>query len=401
MRLLLADPLETEPLEELRVLGVEIVSRPDLTKETLPSALADVDILVVRGVEVDAAAISRAPKLNLIIRAGAGAGAVDLVAASERGIYVANCPARNAHAVAELVLGMIVAIDRRLVDAAVDLRGGRWEKGRYASAPGLYGKRIGIAGLGATGREVLARARAFGMVPHAWSRSLSQAKAGKLDVGYQSSIERLAAVSDVFTVHLPLTPQTRGIVGRGALEALPDGAIVVNAARAELFDVDALLELMPKKGLRVGLDVFPGEPGGVAANFTSALVSAGALGTPHIGASTVQAQRAIAEEVARIVRSFMTEEDVPNVVNICARSPARYTVVLRQLDKVGALANTLSVLKRHGINIEEISNVVFDGARAVCTKLRVHSRPSDACLKEIAAFEETLHVDVVSLPNLA
>ena len=123
--------------------------------------------------------------------------------------------------------------------------------------------------------------------------------------------------------------------------------------------------------------------------------------TPHVGASTEQAQRAIALETARIVRAFLTEEDVPNVVNICATSPARYAVVLRMLDKVGVLANTLSVLKRHGINIEEISNTVFEGAIATCTKLRVSGRPSDACVKEIGAFAEVLHVDVVPLPNLA
>ncbi len=392
--------METEPLDELRVLGVQIVPRPDLTKETLPGALADVDILVVRGTEVSAAAIARAPKLNLIIRAGAGTGAVDVVAASERGIYVANCPGRNAHAVAELVMGLILAADRRIVDAASDLRAGRWEKGKYAEAPGLYGRRIGVAGLGAVGREVLTRARSFGLTPTAWSRSLTQSRAARLEVGHAASIERLSATSDVLTVHLPLTAQTKGIVGRRALEALPEGAIVINAARAELFDVDALSELIPAKKLRVAFDVFPDEPGGNSAPFASGLVAAGAIGTPHIGASTVQAQRAVAQEIARIVRCFLTEEDVPNVVNI-ARSPARYAVVLRQLDKVGALANTLSVLKRHGINIEEISNTVFDGARAVCTKLRVQSRPSEACLQEIAAFEETLHVDVVSMPNLA
>jgi D-3-phosphoglycerate dehydrogenase len=124
-------------------------------------------------------------------------------------------------------------------------------------------------------------------------------------------------------------------------------------------------------------------------------------GTTHIGASTEQAQRAIGRETARIIRAFMTEETVPNVVNICATSPARYAIVVRMLDKVGVLANTLSVLKRHGINVEEVSNTVFEGALATCTKLRVSGRPSEACIKEIGAFEEILHVDVVSLPNLA
>lgn len=132
------------------------------------------------------------------------------------------------------------------------------------------------------------------------------------------------------------------------------------------------------------------------------MMNAGTVhGTPHIAASTEQAQRAIAMETARIIRSFLTEEDIPNVVNICATSPARYAVVLRMLDKVGVLANTLSVFKRHGINIEEISNTVFEGAIATCTKLRVTGRPNDACLREIRAFDEVLHVDVISLPNLA
>ncbi|HVY45952.1 MAG TPA: NAD(P)-dependent oxidoreductase [Minicystis sp.] len=402
MRLLIADKMETAALEELRVLGVEIVSRPELTKETLPGALDGVGILVVRSTEVTARAIEAGKQLNLIVRAGAGVNNVDVPAASARGIYVANCPGKNAIAVAELTMGLVVALDRRLVDATVDLRAGRWEKTKYAQAEGLFGKRIGIAGLGAIGREVLTRARAFGLEPYAWSRSLTPAKASKLDVGYARTLAELAARAQVFTIHLPLSPQTRGIVNRTVLESLPDGAIVVNTARSEVLDYAALEELVAKKRLRVGLDVFAGEPDRGGGAFESPLLGRGTVyGTPHIGASTEQAQRAIAAETARIVRSFLTEETVPHVVNICATSPARYVVVLRMLDKVGVLANTLSVLKRHGINIEEISNTVFEGAQATCSKLRVSGRPSDSCLKEIAAFAEVLHVDVVTLPNLA
>jgi D-3-phosphoglycerate dehydrogenase / 2-oxoglutarate reductase len=207
-------------------------------------------------------------------------------------------------------------------------------------------------------------------------------------------------------VHLPLTPQTRGIVSRGVLSALPDGAIFINCSRADVVDMDAFVDLAVKKGLRVGVDVFPDEPRDSPSAITSAsvkavLASPKLVATPHIGASTRQAQRAVAEDVARIVRCFLTEENVPNVVNVCVASPARYVLVIRQLDKVGALSNTLSVLKRHAINIEEISNTVFDGARATCTKLRVSGRPSEACLNEIGAFEEVLHVDVVPMPNRA
>ncbi len=402
MRLLLADPVDREPLEELRVLGVDVVSRFGMTKETLGDALGGVGILVVRGMDVTEEAISKGRELNLIVRAGGGSGNIDVEAASARGIYVANCPGRNASSVAELVMGLVLALDRRILAAHAELLAGRWEKEKYSGESGLDGRHIGIAGLGSTGREVVTRSRGFGMKVHVWSRSLTATKAQRHEVMYAPTLERLAAVSDVFSVHLPLLPQTRGIVSRQVLEALPQESIVINTARAELFDIPALLELAPKKGLRVGFDVFPDEPIEGSAAFSTPLAALpGCVLTPHLASTTRQAQRAIAEEVARVVRAFLTEENVPNVVNVCAASPARYVVVLRQLDKVGALANTLAVLKRHGINIEEISNTVFDGARAVCTKLRVSGRPSDACLKEIAAFEETLHVDVVPMPMKA
>jgi D-3-phosphoglycerate dehydrogenase len=416
MRLLVADIVDPLPLEELRLLNVEVVHDPSLTRETLADALAGgsgsgadggreaspVGILVVRDTDVTAQAIERASALNLVVRLGGGSAVVDVAAASARGIYVAHCPGQSAASVAELVFGLMVGLDRRIYEASADLRAGRWEHDRYAGESGLVGKRIGIVGLGAVGREVLVRARAFGLKPFAWSRSLTAARASKLEVGFAPSLERLAAQSDVLSVHLPLTPQTRGIVSRTVLEALPQGAIVLNTARAELVDVDALVELAPRKELRVGFDVFPSQPSEGSASFTAPLAGLPlAVCTPHLGSATRQAQRTLAEEVVHVVRSFLTEEDVPNVVNVCAASPARYVVVLRQLDKVGALANTLAVLKRHGINIEEISNTVFDGARAVCTKLRVSGRPSESCLREIAAFEETLHVDLIPMPNRA
>lgn len=402
MRLLIADKMDTHALEELKVLGIEIVSRPELTKETLPSALEGVGILVVRSTEVSAEAVAAGKQLNLIVRAGAGVNTIDVTSASARGIYVANCPGKNAIAVAELTMGLILSLDRRLADATAELRQGRWEKARYSAARGLLGQRIGIAGLGSIGIEVLQRARGFGLEPHAYSRSLTAARAHKMDVGYARTLEELASRSDIFTVHLPLKPQTRGAVNRAVLEALPDGAMIINTARSEVLDYAALDELIPKKGLRVGLDVFAGEPDKGSAAFEAPILKRGVVyGTPHIGASTEQSQRAIAQETARIIRAFLTEETVPNVVNICATSPARYAIVIRMLDKVGVLANTLSVLKRHGLNVEEISNTVFEGALATCSKLRVSGRPSDACIKEIGAFEEIFHVDAVALPNLA
>ena len=402
MRLLIADKLDLEPLAGLELLGVRVDYQPELSADQLAATVDDCAILVVRSTQVSAAAIANAPALSLIVRAGVGVSNIDVAAASRHGIYVANCPGRNAAAVAELTMALILALDRRLVDATQSLREGRWEKTSFQRARGIYGQRLGVAGVGAIGHLVIERARAFGMQVYAWSRSLTPTKARRLGVRHCLSLETLAANSDVITFHMPASAQTRKMVSRQVLEALPDGATLINTARAAIIDDEALRELIVKKGLRVGLDVFAQEPSSAGEPFDNSLLHSGLVyGTPHIAASTRQAQHAIASEVSEIVRAFLTEEEVPNVVNVCRNTPARYALVLRARDEVGVLANVLNVVKRHGLNIEEISNDVFNGAAAACTKLRVSGRPGEECLREIRAFVEVLHVDVVSLPSLA
>jgi D-3-phosphoglycerate dehydrogenase len=406
MRLLIADKLHPRAIEELRTLPLEVVYEPELTRETLEKNLKGVGVLVVRSTEVTAGAIEAAKQLNLIVRAGASYSTIDVRAASKRGIYVANCPGKNASAVTELVYGLMVALDRRVPDAVASLRAGKWERQEYGKAEGLYGKTLGIAGLGAIGREVMARARAFGLNVVAWSRSLTPARATELGIAYAPSIDELAAKSQILTLHLALVDRTRQILSRRAIGQLPDRAMLINTARADLVDNDALLEAVDKRGLRVGLDVYPEEPRG-SRTFASPDVfrtypSGGIVyGTPHIAAATDQAQLAIATETVRVIRSFLLEANVPNIVNVLASSAARFQLVIRMLDKVGTFANVLAVLKRHGINVEEVSNTVFEGGVAACAKLRLLQRPTEACLAEIKAFDEVLHVDLVTLPSLA
>lgn len=403
MRVLVADRLSEPSLDEMRALGVELAYEPELSSEELPARLDGVNVLIVRGTEVNKAAIDAGKALNLIVRAGAGVSNIDVATASERGIYVANCPGKNASGVAELTFALIGCLDRRIVDAVVGLREGKWEKNEFARAVGLRGRSIGILGLGHVGRAVLKLARAYELRPFAYSRSLTQARAHELEVTRVNSPLELAEQSDIFTVHLELNERTKKIVDRRVLERLPDGAFFINTARHELVDYDALLELIPKKNLRVGLDVLPGEPQSRSGSFSHPIFRSGLVyATPHIGASTDEAQIAIANETVRILRSFLTKGEVPNVVNISATSWARYQLVVRHVDKVGALANVLGVLKRHGINIQELDNTVFEGGKAACAKIRLDTRPSDACLSEIMAFDdEILHVDLVTLPNLA
>ena len=403
MRVLVADRLSQSSLDEMRTLGVEVSYEPELEAAELPARLPGINVLVVRGTEVNKAAFDAGSALNLVIRAGAGVKNIDVPTASERGIYVANCPGKNASAVAELTFALIGCLDRRIPDGVASLRAGRWEKNEFARAAGLKGRSLGLLGLGHIGRAVLKIAQAYELNCFAWSRSLTSAKAAELGVTRVNSPGELAKVSDIFSVHLDLTERTRGIVDKKLLAQLRQGAFFINTARDELVDYDALQELIVPKNLRVGLDVLPNEPQTRNSTYRHPILETGLVyAVPHIGASTDEAQIAIANETVRILRSFLTKGEVPNVVNIAESSWSRYQLVVRHVDQVGALANVLAVLKRHGINVQELDNTVFEGARAACAKIRLSSRPSDACLSEIMAFSgEVLHVDLVTLPNLA
>ena len=406
MRLLIADKLHSRAIEELRTLPVDVIYEPELTKESLQRRLPGVGILVVRSTEVTAAALDSAKQLNLIVRAGAAYDTIDVRAASKRGVYVANCPGKNASAVAELVFALMLSLDRRVPDAVASLRAGRWERQEYSKAEGLYGKTLGVAGLGHIGREVANRARTFGLNVVGWGRSLTQGRAAELGIAHAASIEELAGRCQILTLHLALNDRTRQVVSARVLSLLPDRAIVINTARADLVDHAALFEVVERRGLRAGLDVYPDEPRGtrtfMAPDMLRSYPSGGLVyGTPHIAAATDQAQLSIATEAVRVIRSFLLERTVPNVVNVSSSTASRFQLVIRMMDKVGTFANVLSVLKRHGINVEEVTNTVFEGGVAACAKLRLLSRPTEACLAEIKAFDEVLHVDLVTLPMLA
>jgi D-3-phosphoglycerate dehydrogenase / 2-oxoglutarate reductase len=313
-------------------------------------------------------------------------------------VYVANCPGKNSIAVAELVFALLLAIDRRVVENVADLRAGKWNKKEYGKANGLFGRTMGVAGLGSIGREVALRARAFGMEVVGWSRSLGAERARELGIERAATLGELAGRCDALSLHLPLSQDTRGLVGEEVLGRLRPGAILINTSRGELVDAAALRRAVLERGLRVGLDVFHQEPEGGSGAFADPIAQLpGVYGTHHIGASTEQAQEAIADETVRIVASFLSAGLVPNSVNVAARSPAKWQLIVRHLDRVGVLAQVLNVLKRHEINVEEMENTIFDGALAACCKIKVDSRPAPELLAEIRNPEEIIHVDLVEL----
>ena len=386
MRVLIADRFEQSGIDGLEAAGCEVTYQPDLTGAALVEALerSSAEVLVVRGTAVSAAALE-AGQLALVVRAGAGYNTIDVAAASRRGIYVSNCPGRNAVAVAELTFALVLALDRRLPDNVADLRVGRWNKKEYSKARGLFGRTIGLLGYGNIAAEVACRAAAFGMHVVVWSRRFASGAAA-VPVPYTAaaSPEELAAMSDVVSVHLALTPETRGFVGANILGRMRAGTSFINTARAEVVDQNALASAARERGIRVGLDVFANEPGASAADFTDPLVALpNVYGTHHIGGSTDQAQEAIAAETVRVISAYKTSGRVPHVVNLAEKTPATHRLIVRHRDRPGVLAHVFELLKTGHVNVQETENVIFDGAEAAVARISVDALPSDALIAEI------------------
>ena len=399
MQVLVADQFEQSGIDALRAAGCEVSFAPGLKDQGLADEVAALrpDVLVVRSTKVSQAVLAAGP-LKLVVRAGAGYNTIDVAAASRLGIYVANCPGKNSVAVAELAFGLICALDRRIADSVADLRAGTWNKAEYSKARGLHGRTLGLIGVGGIGREMIPRAKGFGMPVVAWSRSLTAAAAAALGVGLAASPEEVASLADVVSVHLALTPDTRGLLGAAFFEAMRDGAFFINTSRGEVVDEPALAAAIRTKGLRAGLDVFADEPATATGEFANELAGLpGVYGTPHIGASTDQAQDAIAAEAVRIVTVFKETGTVPNVVNLATQTPATSSIVVRHLDRPGILAHTLEVLSAAGINVQEMENIVFDGAVSAVARINVEGELGTPLLDAISAHEAVIDVTVIPL----
>lgn len=319
MRILFADEFPAKHLAEMEGRGHECELRPDLSRSDLAAAVPGYDVLVVRSTEVDKDTFDAADALRLVIRAGAGYNTIDVRAAGERGVYVCNVPGRNAVAVAELAFGLLLAIDRNIPDNVADLRAGKWDKSRYQKAQGLFGRPVGVVGIGAIGLAFAERAHAFGMLVHVLASSgRSPDTVRRLDAigaAYLSGLPELAAAVDVLSFHVPADPTTKGMIGAELLSHLRPGAVILNTSRGDLVDEGALLAALDG-GIRAGLDVYPNEPGSGSGEFISALAQhPNVYGTHHIGASTVQAQHAIADEIVEMISAFESGE-IRNPVNL-------------------------------------------------------------------------------------
>jgi D-3-phosphoglycerate dehydrogenase len=393
MKVLIADKFEKVGVDGLKELGCSVVSQPDLTATTLPAALKEHDpnILIVRSTKVSADALKAGASLALVIRAGAGIDTIDVKAASDLGIFVSNCPGKNSVAVAELVFGLLLSCDRRIPDQVADLRAGKWNKTEYAKGRGLHGRTLGIVGLGQIGREIASRAKAFGMHVAAWSRNLTHEEADRLELRYCQTPIDVARISDAVTINVAANLETKHLVNADFLAAMKPGAYLINTARGSVVDEGALAAAIKEKGIRAGLDVFQNEPAGGTGAWDSGLArQPGVYGTHHVGASTDQAQVAIAHETIRIVQEFLQVGTVPNCVNRLAKSAATHILAVRHKNRPGVLADVFRILADRTINVEEVENIIYHGAHATLARIHLDAGPGADALEAVRRANENI-----------
>ena len=398
MKILFADALPDAYIDILRERGDECVVDPDLGPDTLPDAIGDADVLIVRSTKVPADAINAADRLGLIVRSGAGTNTIDCQAAADAGVYVCNVPGTNSVAVAELTMGLLLAVDRHIADATSDLRAGRWNKKGYSKADGLLGKTFGIIGVGEIGLAAAERARAFGMTVLAERkpnrRPDVEARIRAIGIRLVDDLDDLVAESDIVSIHVPGGAATAGLVDARFLDLMKPGAVLLNTSRGEVVDEAALLDAIETKGIRAGLDVFCDEPGSSTGEFTSTLAAHPAVvGTHHIGASTQQAQDATSAGTVDVIEAYRSG-DLLNCVNMAPARIGTVTITIRHYDRVGVLAHVFELLRQNEINVQTMQNKVFSGSNAAVAIIDVSGEISEDLARELGALDHVFQVQV-------
>ena len=347
---------------------VRWVDGPD--REKLLAAVPDADALLVRSATtVDAEELAAAPKLKIVARAGVGLDNVDVDAATERGVLVVNAPTSNIHSAAEHAIALLLAAARQIAAADASLRDRAWKRSSFSGIE-IVGKTVGIVGLGRIGQLVGQRLNAFGAHIVAYDPYVSPARAAQLGI-QMLSLDELLARSDFISVHLPKTPETAGLIDKEALAKTMPGVIIVNAARGGLVDEAALAEAVSSGHVRgAGIDVFSSEPCTDSPLFELPQV----VVTPHLGASTAEAQDRAGTDVAESVKLALAGEFVPDAVNVGAgevsEEVAPWVDLVRKLGVlVGALSDeppvSLSVQARGELASEDVSVLRLSALRGL------------------------------------
>lgn len=394
IKVLIADKFPDKYINELKSLDLEVIYEPKYGEKDLPEAAKDVDILVVRSTIVNEETINKSEKLNLVIRAGSGVNNINISAANKKGVYVANCPGMNAVAVAELAIGLMISLDRFIPDNVSDFNKGVWNKDKYSKGKGLKGKTLGLIGVGNIGKEVAKRALAFEM--NVYGKDITRIEG--VQIKDFSEMDQLLPLCDVVSIHLPATPQTKGLFNKQLLSYMKDGAYLINTSRHDIVIEDDLLEAIKEKNIRYACDVFKGEPEGKSGEVLSKLQNnPNIYVTHHIGASTQQAQDAVAEETIRIIKHFVHSGVIDHWVNRAKITDAHYQLVVKHYDKPGVLAAVLDVIRQGNINVEEIENIIFEGGIAACCTMKLKSAVTADMLKAMRDNPNVISVSHVEI----
>ncbi len=394
LKVLVADKFPDKYIQQMKDLDLEVIYNPKLGEKDLPEAGLEVDIIVVRSTVVNEETINKGKKLNLIIRAGSGVNNINIAAANKKGIYVTNCPGMNAVAVAELAVGLMIALDRFIPDNVFDFNKGVWNKDKYSKGKGLKGKTLGLIGVGNIGKEVAKRALAFEM--NVYGKDISRIEG--VQIKDFSEMDQLLPLCDVVSIHLPATPQTKGLFNKQMFSYMKDGAYLINTSRQDVINEDDLLEAVKEKNIRYACDVFKGEPEGKAGEVSSKLMNnPNIYVTHHIGASTEQAQDAVAEETLNIIKKFVHSGVIDHWVNRAKIIDANFQLVVKHYDKPGVLATVLDVIRAGNINIEEIENIIFEGGIAACCTMKLQAAATADMLKQISENANVISISHVEI----
>ena len=397
MRILFADGLSDAAVERLRAGGDTCTVKASLTAEDLPAHVAGYDVLVVRSTRVTAETVEAGTDLGLVVRAGTGTNTIDCERAAKLGVFVCNVPGRNAIAVAELALGLMFAIDRHIASATADVRTGQWNKRAYSKARGLHGATLGIIGMGAIGLEVAQRAAACGLRVVTEDKPRTREVRQRMsDIGVHTLPDRASvlAAGDIVSLHVPGGPDTAGMVDAGFLSAMKSDAVLINTARGEVVDEEALIAALDSTDMRAGIDVFADEPQASAGAVESALARHPRVtATHHIGASTRQAHEAVAEGTVEVIEEYRAGS-VINCVNLEKAPNRTATLSVRHYDRVGVLAAILAELRRRRLNVATMRNTIFAGSVAAAATIDVAGTIDDSLLDALRALPDVIHVSV-------
>lgn len=390
-KIIITDAVDIKCAAILEAAGYDVNYKPGISPDILKAEIRNYNCLIVRSeTKVNTDLISAMDKMEIIGRAGTGVDNIDVDAATRKGIIVMNTPGGNTISTAEHTMALMVSMFRNIPQANQSLRSGKWDRKSFKGTE-LYGKTIGIIGLGKIGKEVALRSKAFGMNVIAYDPVISEELTNKLDVSLVG-LNKLFETSDIISVHVPLTDETENLISRESLKRCKDGVRIINCARGGIVDEEALLEALNSgKVVSAALDVYATEPPDLSGKL---IQHPKVVATPHLGATTDEAQEKVAIQIAEQIVELFQKKAARGVVNAAAietESSIELSPYLKLAEKIGVLHSQLTRGKLKQISINYSGSLLHSATSLLST----------AVLKGFLSRKLTEAVNMINAPFLA